>query len=69
MTAGFDGGLISSDGELVVLREAERRLGIAETLPGCIRDWLDLATVIHTLPAMPRFRMFATTCGYEDADD
>ena len=29
--ADFEGGLISSDGGLVLLREAERRLGLAET--------------------------------------
>ena len=38
VSAAFDGGLISSDGGLVLLREAERRLGLAETLAGCIRD-------------------------------
>ena len=30
VTAAFDGGLISSDGGLVLLREAERRLRLAE---------------------------------------
>ena len=69
VTADFGGGLISSDGGVVLLREAERRLGLAETLAGCIREWRDLATVVHTLPAMLRFRMFAIACGYEDADD
>ena len=34
VTAGFDGGLISSDGGLVLLREAERRLRLADTLAG-----------------------------------
>ena len=38
VTADFDGGLISSDGGLVLLRGAERRLGLAERLAGCIRD-------------------------------
>ena len=69
VTADFDGGLISSDGGLVLLREAERRLGLAETLAGCIRDGRDPALVVHTLSAMLRFRMFAIACGYEDADD
>ena len=69
VTADFGGGLISSDGGLVLLREAERRLRLAETLAGCIRDRRDPATVVHTLPAMLRFRMFAIACGYEDADD
>ena len=32
VTADFGGGLISSDGGLVLLRGAERRLGLAETL-------------------------------------
>ncbi|MDE0175515.1 MAG: IS1380 family transposase [Defluviicoccus sp.] len=69
VTADFAGGLISSDGGLVLLRAAERRLGLAEALAGCIREWRDPALVTHTLPAMLRFRMFAIACGYEDADD
>ena len=69
VTAGFDGGLISSDGGLVLLREAERRLRLADTLAGSMRDRRDPALVVHTLPAMLRFRMFAIACGYEDADD
>ena len=69
VTADFAGGSISSDGGLVLLRGAERRLRLAETLAGCIRDWRDPARTVHTLPAMLRFRMFAIACGYEDADD
>ena len=69
MTADFAGGSISSDGGLVLLRAAERRLGLAETLAGCMREWRDPARTVHTLPAMLRFRMFAIACGYEDADD
>ena len=67
--AAFDGGLISSDGGLVLLREAERRLGLAGLLAGCIRDRRDPALITHTLAEMVRFRMFAIACGYEDADD
>ena len=69
VSAAFDGGLISSDGGLVLLREAERRLGLAQTLAGCIRDRRNQALVVHSLAAMLRFRMFAIACGYEDADD
>ena len=69
VSAAFDGGLISSDGGLVLLREAERRLGLAKTLAGCIRDRRNQALVVHPLAAMLRFRMFAIACGYEDADD
>ena len=53
----------------MLLRAAERRLGLAEALAGCIREWRDPARTVHTLPAMLRFRMFAIACGCEDADD
>ncbi len=69
VTAAFDGGLISSDGGLVLLREEERRLGLADLLAGCLRDRRDPALVTHRLPEILRFRMLAIACGYEDADD
>ena len=34
VTADFEGGPISSDGGLVLLREAERRLALADALAG-----------------------------------
>lgn len=46
-----DGGLISSDGGLVLLREAERNLRLAETLAGCIRDRRNHALVAHSISA------------------
>ena len=63
VSAAFDGGLISSDGGLVLLREAERCLGLARTLTGCIRDRRNQAQVVHSLSAMLGFRMFAIACG------
>ena len=45
VTAAFDGGLISSDGGLVLLREAERRIGLADLLADCLRDRRDPALV------------------------
>ena len=59
VTADFEGGSISSDGWLMLLRGMERRVGPAETLLGCIREWRASAWAVHTLPAMLSFRMFA----------
>ncbi len=42
---------------IVLLRGAKRRLGLAEVLAGCIREWRDPARTAHTLAAMQRFRM------------
>ena len=47
-SAVFDGSLPSSDGGLVLLREAERSLGLAETLAGCIRDRRNQALVVYS---------------------
>ena len=49
VSAAFDVGLITSDGGLVLLRDAERRLSLAKTLVGCIRDRRNQALVVHTL--------------------
>ena len=54
VTADFAGGSISSDGGLILLRAAERRLGLAEALAGCIREWRDPERVVHSLSAMLR---------------
>jgi hypothetical protein len=65
----FAGGLQSSDGGVLLLREVERRLGIAERLAACIPDRRDPDSIKHTIADMLRFRMFAIAAGYEDADD
>ena len=69
MSAAFDGGLISSDGGLVLLREAERSLRLAETLAGCIRDRRNQAQVVHLLSATLRphagYRLEASTRGFD----
>ena len=69
ITAAFDGGRLSSDGGVLLLREAERRLGIAERLADLVPDRRDGARVIHTTADMIRARIFAIACGYEDCND
>ena len=59
VSAGFDGGLISSDGGLVLLRAAKRRLGLADSPAGCIRDRHNQAQVVHMLCAVLRLHMLA----------
>ena len=50
--ARFDGGHLSSDGGLLVLREVERRLDIAGRLAACITDPRDPGRVVHGLDAV-----------------
>ena len=69
LTVSFDGGQLSSDGGLLLLREAERRLGIAGRLAGAFRDRRDPTRIDHALPELLKTRIFAIACGYEDAND
>jgi hypothetical protein len=69
ITAAFDGGRITSDGGVMLLSMAERRLEVAERLARCIPDRRDPSRVVHAIADMIRARVFAIACGYEDADD
>jgi hypothetical protein len=69
ITAAFDGGRISSDGGVMLLGLAERRIGIADRLAAEITDRRDPTRVVHALSDILRARILAVACGYEDADD
>jgi len=69
VTADFDGGRLTSDGGVMLLAMAERRLGIAQRLARCFPDARNPARITHTLADMIRARVFAIACGYEDAND
>lgn len=69
LTAAFDGGRITSDGGVMLLAAAERRLGLADRLAAVIRDPRDPQRVTHAMADILRARIFAIACGYEDADD
>ncbi|HET9629731.1 MAG TPA: IS1380 family transposase [Novosphingobium sp.] len=69
VTAAFDGGRLSSDGGVLLLAGADRRLGLIETLAPLIPDRRSPAHVTHDVAAILRARIFAIACGYPDADD
>lgn len=67
--ARFDGGQISSDAGVLVLREVEQRLGVAECLAACIDDPRLPERVRHSVADILRFRMLMIAAGYEDGND
>jgi hypothetical protein len=69
LTAAFDGGRLSSDGGVILLAEADRRLGLAAKLAAVIADDRDPARITHTLVDILRARIFAIACGWEDGND
>ena len=69
LTVDFSGGHQSSDGGLLLLREAERKLGVCRRLAAAMPDRRDPDRVRHAMFEMVMARASAIACGYEDAID
>jgi Transposase DDE domain group 1 len=69
VVATFDGGLLSSDGGVLMLREVEQRLRIADRFAGCIEDPRAPDQITHALADIIRFRLLMIAAGYEDGND
>lgn len=69
MIGRFDGGRLSSDGGLLVLREMAKRLGGADRLAACIEAPRDPTRTVHSLADIIGFRLLAIAAGYEDGSD
>lgn len=69
LRAAFDGGRLTSDAGVMLLAQAERRLGLADRLARLIADPRDPLRTTHTLSSILRARILAIACGYEDGND
>src|SRR4051812_49701715 len=67
VTAAFDGGRLTSNGGVMLLAMAERRLGLAVKLARGFPDRRDPTRVVDSVVDMFRARMFAICCGYGGA--
>ena len=68
-TAAFDGGSISTDGGVVLLRAVEERCRILERFGGCFVDHRDPTRVQHTVTQLAAQRVLGIALGYEDLCD
>ena len=67
--AAFDGGEITSDAGVLLLRERARRIRLFERMAGCFTDHRDRERLTHTLPALLAQRVRGMALGYEDIID
>ena len=65
----FVGDNQSSDGGLLLLREAERKLGMCARLAAAMSDRRDANRIEHEMLEMVMARVEAIACGHEDAID
>ena len=67
--AAFDGGLLTSDSGVMLLREVEARMGISDRIVKAVGDRRHPGYVEHPLADLVHQRVFQIACGYEDAND
>lgn len=69
LTVDFYGGNQSSDAGLLLLRGAEKKIGVCARLAGAMRDRRDPIRVRHAMFELVSARVLAIACGYEDGND
>jgi hypothetical protein len=69
VVARFDGGRITSDGGVLLLREAAERTGLLRQFAQCFTDHRDPELIEHTVEELVAQRVLALACGYEDLND
>ncbi|MFQ5641583.1 MAG: IS1380 family transposase [bacterium] len=67
--ADFAGGEITSDGGVLLLRQADRLLGLSEAIVHALSDPRRQASCDHDVRGLVRQRLYAITLGYEDLND
>ena len=65
----FTGGEVSSDGGVMLLRQADRRLGLVAALDRVLPDPRNPDFIIHRQVDLLRQRIFGLALGYEDLND
>ncbi len=69
LKARFDGGTISSDAGVLLLRDVEKRTGLWAGLAGCFQDRRGPRLIEHTVGELLGQRVYGLCLGYEDLND
>lgn len=67
--ANFQGGALSSDGGMMLLRQVDRRLGLSQAVAAVLHDPRDPTRILHPLRDLVAQRLYGLCCGYEDLND
>ena len=67
--ASFTGGDVSSDGGVLLLRQADRLLGLTAALDRVLADPRHPLYIVHEQIALLRQRIYGVALGYEDLND
>src|SRR5699024_9045339 len=67
--ADFNGGALSSDFGMLLLRETEGHCGLLDRLAGAIKDKRHACYIDHSIETLLTQRVLQVACGHEDAND
>ena len=69
VTALFDGGRLTTDAGVLLLREVDQQLGLIDAINECLPDPRDQRYVTHQQRDQIAQRIFSLALGYEDLND
>ena len=69
VTAGFDGGAITSNAGVLLLRAIDQSIGLLDRVAGCFTDYRDRRLTEHSVQTLVRQRIMGLALGYEDLND
>lgn len=69
ISANFEGGDISTEGGVLLLRQADRRIGLTRDVARALSDGRDPARITHDLRTLVAQRVYAICQGWEDLND
>ena len=69
VVGAFDGGRLTSDSGVLLLREADRLFDVTGRLAACFADYRDPERVEHPLQILIAQRVLGLAAGYEDLND
>ncbi len=69
VTAAFDGGSITSNAGVLLLREIDRFVGLFDRVAGCFTDHRDPRLTQHSVRTLVAQRITGIALGYEDLND
>ena len=69
VVAEFTGDWLTTDGGSLLLRQADRKIGLLRRVAGCFSDYRQPERIEHRLEEMLAQRIYGLALGYEDLND
>jgi hypothetical protein len=69
VVAQFEGSWLTTEGGSLLLRQADRKIGLLRRVAGCFTDYRQPERIEHRLEEMLAQRIYGLALGYEDLND